>query len=143
MSYPNYKYEIDMTTSNETITTSGDKGNGWQPGLVPHILRGFSVTLVSGCSPVDERLVLNIIDISSGGTASQVAVLMLTAAHAGGDVVYTATLNQVVQPGQRLMVNVPSAATGVTGDFHRATIYVEVSPEVPGNVSDMVLTSAT
>ena len=87
--YPNYKYEVHMTTSNETITTSGDKGNGWVCGLVPHIIRGFSVTLISGCSPVDEQVVLNIIDISSGGTASQVVALELTSDHDGGDVVYT------------------------------------------------------
>ena len=141
--YPNYKYEVHMTTSNETVTTSGDKGSGWMPGLVPHIVRGFSVTLVSGAIASGGRLVLNIRDISSGGTASQVAVLMLTSDDDGGAVVYTATLNQIVRPGQILTVNVPSAVTGVTGDFHRATIYLEVSPEVPGNVSDMHVTSAT
>lgn len=143
MAYPNYKYEVHMTTSNETITTSGNKGNGWMPGLVPHIIRGFSVTLVCGCSPVDEQVVLNIVDLSSGSTASQVVALELTSDHDGGDVVYTATLDQRILPGQRVIVNVPTAATGVSGDFHRAIIYVEVSPEVPGNTSDMVLTSAT
>ena len=129
-----------------TCTLSGDKGIDFRPALTNHIIRGFAVTVL-GSGPVFTTGValanLMIQSTASGSTASQVVSIRATATENEGDVIFSATLDQLVRPGERVFVNVPAIVTG-SGDFS-ATIYVEVSPSEPGNAltSQVRATTAT
>lgn len=145
MAYTHSKYEVMMTsTAGGSIdgTTSGVQSR-WIPGAVPHYLRRFSMVFTTSGMAASTTLsvVAQLIDLTSGSTASALLTLHGTASDACGRVIYkNATADLLISPGQMLEVDVTNASTSSTGCVLSCTAYLEPSWEEPGNNTDMVET---
>ena len=132
--YSQTQYEVLLTATNVTATTSGIKAQ-WGPGMHPHIVRGVAILLMSG-EPVNPgQVIFDHLDLASGATASTIATINTTSDDLSGDVIYKDGLNVEIQPGQVMRVRVPAIVSGELAFF--ATAYVEPRWERPANVSDM------
>lgn len=135
--YSQVQYEVFLTPSDVSATTSGTKAE-WAPGLVPHIIRGFSMSLATGVTnPVSVKLLH--ISLASGSTASDIATINTTTGDLAGIVVYKQNLNVEVTPGQKVILNVPAIVSGAAN--FRASIMVEPRWERPANNTVMRATT--
>lgn len=136
--YSQTQYEVLMTPTNGSTTASGDtlQPYEWSPGLVPHIIRGFSVTLVSGNGNLTAGAIkLQSVSLASGSTAVDIATINLATTDLIGHTVYKQNMNTEIKPGTKVRVNVPAAIA--SGPLFKATIYVEPRWERPDNLTNM------
>ena len=139
MAYTHSKYEVLMDAASGPIysaTASGDKAN-WSPGFMPHIVRAVAVIpTVSGTTLSGMVFNFNHLDLTSGSTASALAVINGTATVIPGRVMYKTVSGEVaVNPGEDVIFNVGTAKTAVN---IRAVLYVEPKWDSPGNQSNLV-----
>lgn len=132
--YSQTQYEVLLTPTDAAVSDAGQAGIVWAPGLVPHIIRGFSVMIMSGGADLAAPIQLQHRNLTSGSTASNIATINLVATDNPGHVVYKENLNVEILPGHAVFAN--STDTN-SGPFYRASIYVEPRWERPGNNVNM------
>lgn len=149
MAYSHNQTQV-LFASGMTATASGDKAY-WAPGYMPHIVRAAGVIITtSGSTTSGAVIAFKHISIASGATASDLAVLTMTSgtssgggtpttALVAGNVMYKDGLNVKVNPGQKVVLNVRTAVTGVCGI--RGWLWVEPSWENPLNNTSMFFTT--
>lgn len=149
MAYTHTQHQI-LFASGMTATASGDKFT-WMPGYMPHIIRAVGVVITTTGSVTSGAVIaFKQISMASGATASDIAVLTLnsgtstgfptpTTAPIAGNVIYKDGLNVKVSPGQKVILNVRAAVTGVSG--MRGFMWVEPSWDIPQNTSGMYSTT--
>ncbi len=114
----------------------------WAPGCVPHYVRRFAIAFTTSGMVTNSSLQvdLEIVDLTSGSTASNLLTIHGTASDVCGRVLYKdATSNLLVSPGAMLQVTVEEVSTATVCNF-LAMMYLEPSWEEPGNNTDMVAT---
>lgn len=149
MAYSHNQTQV-LFASGMTATASGDKA-AWLPGYMPHIVRAAGI-IITTTGSVTSGVVIAYkhISMASGATASDLAVLTMTSgtstgggtpttALIAGNVMYKDGLNVKVTPGQKVVLNVRAAATGVSG--FRGWLWVEPSWEAPLNNTVMFFTT--
>lgn len=136
MSYTHSKYEVLMTATAVSATATGDKAK-WSPGFMPHIVRAVSVIpTVSGTTLSGMVFNFNHLDLTSGSTASALAVINGTATVTPGRAMYKTVSGEVaISPGEEVIFNVGTALTAVNV---KGVIYVEPKWDSPGNQSNLV-----
>lgn len=115
----------------------------WAPGCVPHYVRRFAIAFTTSgmVGSTSLQVDLEIIDLTSGSTASDLLTIHGTASDVAGRVLYKdATSNLLVSPGQMLQVKVEEVSTASGVCNFLAMAYLEPSWEEPGNNTDMVAT---
>jgi len=129
-----------MSATSLSATTSGVVSY-WAPTAVPHIIRSFGIAYTAtGNTSSGLTVALQHLDLTSGSTASAIATLVGVSSDIAGHVVYkTVTSEVVVQPGERVQVDITGAASGDCS-FH-PVIYVEPKWEMPANNSNMRATT--
>lgn len=149
MAYSHNQTQV-LFASGMSATASGDKAY-WAPGYMPHIVRAAGVIITtSGSTTSGAVIAFKHISIASGATASDLAVLTMTSgtssgggtpttALVAGNVMYKDGLNVKVNPGQKVVLNVRTAVTGVCGI--RGWLWVEPSWENPLNNTSMFFTT--
>jgi len=139
MAYPQSKYQVMMTTSGVSCTTSGDKAE-WHCGVVPHIIRRCGIIYtVSGATPSGLAVIFNHLNLASGSTASALDTIYGTSSDIVGNVVLSAELNVQIDPGEKVVFNNSQI---VSGACHVVpVIWVEPKWEVPGNITNMRVTT--
>lgn len=141
MAYPHIKYEIykaEIVNQNLAAAT-GDKAF-WSPMYVPHYVRAVGVVITTSCTGT------GVVDfdfrptqgsdtnrVSNGGIAR---INLLTTAQ--GKTIYKDGLNQLVIPGNEVVIKLTTAAGAGNGT---PVLYVEPSWERPLNNTNMVLTT--
>lgn len=137
MAYTHQTNEIIMTPTAASVTASGAIGNTYDPGLYPVRVVGFCVIpTTSGIDYDPMQVSLNIVDTTSGSTASTIDTIYGVASDAPGHVIYAKGLNTKCSPGQRLQVNLDAAVTA-TAAAAKVMVYVQPQWDEPGNNSDM------
>lgn len=137
MAYNHGQYQVTFP-SGMTATASGNKA-GWTPGYMPHHVRAAGIVVTTSGSTTSGAVFAFLHDsLASGSTPSDLAVLTLTSGTAGtapiyGDVVVKDGINVKVNPGERVILNVRTAVTGVSG--FRGFLWVEPTWEVPENMA--------
>lgn len=140
MAYPHNQHEILMTAATgASATATGDIAT-WSPLYKPHIVRGVMITpTVSGTTI--SGLVFNfnhLKPVSSGFSSSSIDVINGTATITAGRVMYADGLNVEISPGDRVVLNVGTAASGINV---QGAIFVEPKHEEPTNDTNMVVTT--
>lgn len=139
MAYPQSKYQVMMTTSGVTCTTSGDKAE-WHCGAVPHIVRRCGIIYTtSGMTPSGLVVIFNHLDLTSGSTASALDTLYGTSSDACGHVVLSAELNVQVDPGEKVVFNNSVIVSGVCNVV--PFLWVEPKWETPANNTETRVTT--
>lgn len=136
MAYTHSKYEVLMTATAVSATATGDKAT-WEPGFMPHIVRAVSVIPTVSGNPLTGCVFdFNHLDLASGSTASTLAVINGASTHVVGTAAYKIVTGEVVvKPGQRVVFNVDTAASGVNC---KAVLYVEPKWDDPSNSTDLI-----
>lgn len=140
MAYPHMQQEILMTTaSGASATIAGDIAE-WGPLYKPHIVRAVMITpTVSGTDLTGVVINFNHLKpVSSGFSSSSIDVINGTATVTPGVVMYADGLNVEISPGDRVVCNVGTAASGINV---MASIFVEPRHEEPTNDTGMVVTT--
>lgn len=142
--YTHTKYEVLLTPTNISITASGDQGIQWSPGMVPHIVRGFSIMTISGNGNIAASGGVNSVKLkhlsaASGSAATDIATVVLATTDVPGKVIYKDGLNVEVKPGEFIFVNIPTAFA--SGTLFKAMAYVEPRWERPANITAMRATT--
>lgn len=140
MAYTHSKYEVMMSATGLSATTSGVLAH-WTPALVPHIIRGVAVSYTAtGNTSSGLTAAFNHLDLTSGSTASAIGTLVGVSSDVAGHVVYkTVTSEVVVKPGETVQFDVTGAASGDCTVF--PILYVEPKWEQPVNNSNMRATT--
>lgn len=139
MAYPHGQYQVMMTTSGISATTSGDKAE-WHCGAVPHILRRAGVIYTtSGVDATAFSALFRLLALASGSTASTMATVIGTATDKVGHVVYKDSLNQTVNPGSKVVFNIPAIVSGACNVV--PFLWVEPSWERLANVTNARVTT--
>jgi hypothetical protein len=139
MAYPHGKYQVLMTTSGVTCTTSGDKAE-WYCGMVPHIIRYAGIIYsISGATPSGLDVIFNHISCASGSTASALDHIYGVSSDLVGNVVYSTPLNVVVSPGEKVVFNNSAIVSGVCNVI--PFLWVEPKWETPANSTVMRVTT--
>lgn len=113
MAYPHTKYQVMMTTSGVTCTTSGDKAE-WHCGIVPHVIRRCGIVYTaSGMTPSGLAVIFNHLDVTSGSTASALDTIYGTSSDLTGHCVLSAALNVTINPGEKVVFNNSQIVSGV------------------------------
>jgi uncharacterized protein (DUF342 family) len=140
MAYTHTQYQVNMTASGLTMATSGVVGSKWTPGLVPHIIRAFSITNTSTLVAA-EALVASLerISHSTATTGNVIATIKGRASLLPGSVIYKSGLNATVAPGEELQFHITTGATAAV--LGQVTLWVEPKWEEPANNSRMFATA--
>jgi hypothetical protein len=136
MAYPHSKYEV-MVVKDAALDSTGDKGD-WAPGYVPHVIRAVAVVVTNtigaaGVVKFDKRPTAGS-DTSRGD--GDIAEINLATTHDAGEVVYVDGLDEVINPGEEVVVEVTDACAA--SDTGHIIIYVEPYWEQPENNADMI-----
>lgn len=140
MAYPHLQQEIMMTAaSGASATATGDIAT-WAPLYKPHIVRAVCIApTVSGTTISGMVFNFNHLKpVSSGWSSSAIDVINGTSGGAAGSVMYADGLNVEINPGDLVVLNVGTAASGINV---RGTIFVEPRHEEPTNDTSMVVTT--
>ena len=124
----------------QACTSTGDKG-GWTPGYQPHVIRACSIVITTKettTPPVLNFTTQATAGSNSGISAGDIAILNVLVADAVGTVIYKDAMEKTLTPGQRVVFNVGTAGSTLTGDVH---IFCEPAPETPLNNTKMRLTA--
>lgn len=141
MAYPHQTQEIIMTPTAASVTASGQIGNTYEPGLYPQNVVGLAfIPTTSGQDYGPVAISLNIIDTTSGSTASTIDTINCATGDVVGSVIYAKGLNTTVSPGQRLLLNLDASVTA-TAAAGKVIVYVQPKWEEPGNNTDMRATT--
>ena len=142
MAYDHTQYEV-LLANDADITATGIEGT-WAPGLVPHIIRGVSITVTNAIS-AECGVTFEV--VTAGGavdSGTDIAVLTIPNGTAVGQVIYANTEsaswpNLKVSPGQEVIADVHDA--GGSGDACNIHILVEPQWEMPANNTVMTETA--
>lgn len=137
--YTHTKQIIQMTATGIDISSSGVIGLRFTPGLVPYIIRGFSMTNTSTLANCSGLVAVLQNRALSDTTATAIATLNGTATNGAGVVIYKNGLNKRVDPGQEVSVDISSAAT--VAALMSFVMMVEPQWETPVNISGMKATT--
>lgn len=139
MAYPHTQYQITLTPSAVTVTTSGDKAE-WYCGPVPHVIRKVAIAYtVSGMTPSGMSVIFNHLDTTSGSTASAIATINGTSSDAVGHVVYKSGLNVTINPGEKVVFNNSNIVSGACNVV--AMMWVEPKWEQAANLTNLRVTT--
>lgn len=140
MAYTHSKYEIMMTASSLSATTSGVVAR-WAPGYIPHYVRAVGIVYTAtGNTSSGLTAAFQHLDNTSGSTASAIGTLVGVASDVAGHVVYhTVTGDVLIQPGERVELDLTGAASGDC--LIIPILYVEPKWEQPANNSNMRATT--
>lgn len=149
MAYTHSKYEVALTATaagdglDLTATTFTGR---WQPGLVPHIVRGVAVVFNVNTASSISAGVARFSHAKPVGTASTSATTIATLnfpttlSLSTQPVIYDfPTVLVEIGPGEGINFNMNTAAT--TGIRGYAVAYVEPRWEQSGNISNMIETT--
>lgn len=120
-----------MTPTSAASDTAGNVGTEVNVGIVPHIVRAWSVSLV-GAGGVTGDIKLQKIGMESGAVAVDVATITLIAADVQGDVIYKRNLDVEVHAGEFLFLNIP--ANIGSGPTFKSSVLLEPRWENPENL---------
>ena len=157
MAYTHSKYEISMSPQVPKVSTSPGTAPTvdnfgvildvtgvvaeWGPAMVPHIIRGVGMILQSG-NPQAAAVHLRLQHVKGvASTATNIAHLVhpTTVTSLGRCIYYVPSGNIEIKPGELVRTNVTAA--GGVGTYGQVVLYVEPRWEIPGNVTEMLLTT--
>lgn len=139
MAYPHIQYQVMMTTSGVSATTSGDKAE-WHCGLVPHIVRKVGIVYTtSGVDGTAASFKFYQISLASGASATTFQTLVGVATDKSGHVIYKSDLNVTVNPGSKVVFNVPAIVSGACNVV--PFLWVEPAWERLANVTNARVTT--
>lgn len=142
MAYDHTQYEV-LLANDADLSATGIEGT-WAPGLVPHIIRGVSITVTNAIGAAGA---VTFEVVTAGGAVSSgtdIATVTIPNATAIGEVIYANTEtsswpNLKVSPGQEVICDVNDACAA--GDTANLSILVEPQWEMPAN--NTVMTETT
>ena len=136
MSYSE-KHIVNLNETAITLAATGIKVR-WTPGVQGATIRRWGLQLEAATSVTAAVVVLKKRPTPGSATGEvTLQTLTLAAAEAAGNTVYGADLQSAILPGEQVIVEVTTAATGGANTY----AFMEIDPdwEVPGNAKAAVI----
>lgn len=129
-----YENLLEVVLVESADGTTGDKGF-WGPAYQPVVVRGFAVVTRAVVCCAGEVALDKRPTAGDDTSRSELDTLTIANATAAGKVIYVDGLNTKISPSEELVAEVTNA-TGAASAL-RIVAFVEPSPEVPANNTDM------